>query len=466
MKKKINSKKKTLKKKITKKSYRKIIGGMLKFNNKDVDKILIPYEQFRTFFLENKDKILFPVQNNGKHTLNKSAFDNIEKRIRKYNADETEQNTFILFLKYLKDTIRYVTFGEYFNKLKEICQNIKTQIIDDPSYTTIILCAQDQISKSNLWVLLLCLYYLDDDIEKCILKNKKKIYVTSDIGSAYKYCASNYEKNNRDDKVAFLFFDDMSYSGTQIKSSLPKKNMVDNIKVFLAVSFVSDTAIQNISSECKFELFDNTEIVESNKEQLNKWITNNKDKIISTLFPGLLERNSNQNNNENSKILELFKECIYTIFCNESAGDEEIIMLISKIESERIKSIKKNILLSIANIQKTKTIAFMCYSSIIPIYFDHKVADAVSTFQKFLRFGSYPTDNDDKNTCIYESIINNCTPITEEIKSVRENMCITGYYVDDEDECPDTFYKPLIYTFKGRPISLNEKKIKTINDLF
>ncbi len=457
-KKNIIHKKKTIRKKNIR--HKKKIGGNgFVINN---SKLFTPYMKFRPLFVENKEKIFMPPEQIGIHHFKEHAFDKIRKKIEASYVGKSQQDiekkVFLLFVKYLEDTIRYVSFDEYLKALEKVSQEIKEKILDSSEYQTIILCAQDKISKSNFWVLLLCLTFLDEDIRRVI--PSKTVYVSNDISEAYAFFKDNPKKTEINGKVAFIYFDDMSYSGEQISMALPinkddNQNDIDNFVIFLCVSFISSTAINGINVHHTVSLFDSTIKVKSNKEQIVKWCSSNESYIVelfSTLFHGI-------ENGQKKNILSLLISCIYARLCgikdthnyksNVTNADNYNGYIKKFIRNYDLDEEKKQILLAILAINNKKSKAFYCYDSLIPIYFDHKVADGISTFQKFLRLGEHPTANDND----FESMLENCD-VTEELKTkykIDKRM-----YVSPEDECPKTFYKKLEYTLEGKVLNTEE----------
>jgi hypothetical protein len=77
------------------------------------------------------------------------------------------------------------------------------------------------------------------------------------------------------------------------------------------------------------------------------------------------------------------------------------------------------------------------------IYFDHKIADSLSTLQKFILFGSYPSES-----CKLTSMLNNCT--IRDNAEFNKEICKSNI-TDLNDEkyntyiCIKTFYKAINY---------------------
>ena len=91
----------------------------------------------------------------------------------------------------------------------------------------------------------------------------------------------------------------------------------------------------------------------------------------------------------------------------------------------------------------TSFASFQCHSAIMAIYFDHKVADSLSTFEKILYVGSVPT-TDEKE---YENI-----PL---IKGCEKNK--------KKQDCPLTFYKTFRYTYHGIKVPIIENVVEFID---
>lgn len=94
---------------------------------------------------------------------------------------------------------------------------------------------------------------------------------------------------------------------------------------------------------------------------------------------------------------------------------------------------------------------FQYHSNIAAIYFDHKIADAISTFNKvYLLAPVFGCGNLKKSVCF----IDGC-----EKRKLPDEVNIYDVYVNIEDVlprgaiCPSTFYKSIKYTLNGRPIS-------------
>ena len=418
-----------------------------------VDTICIPYLIIRDIAIENNDKLQMDKGKIGKFELDKNAFDLIKTKLtinfkptnfNKNNNDDVDVENniknkeqlqlLLLFYDYLKDTIRYVNFNEYIGVLKKVCIELQ-MLIADKTYEKIFFICEDTINKSNFWVLLLCINFLNEFIDSNNLQNK--IYITSNLLNLYE--AYNSEVPKTKSKVLIVTFDDMSYSGRQINSSIPNNKTNENtFHIYLGVAFISEPAINIIKNgDNNVKLFNDTQIIKSIQYQLNLWIDSNV-LFLPQYFTDFKSEN-----------VELLKELIFLLICNYNKRN--IANFKDKIESNSNKSLFDNLL------SLNKVISIQCYSNIIPIYFDHKLADGLSTFQKLLRFGTYPLNK--TNECITTSLIKNCeVPISDE-ENDFSNVCNT-FIIDIpyNKSCPSTFYKNIEYTYKQKPLIKKKDK--------
>jgi hypothetical protein len=92
---------------------------------------------------------------------------------------------------------------------------------------------------------------------------------------------------------------------------------------------------------------------------------------------------------------------------------------------------------------------FQYHKDISAIFFDHKIADAVSTFNKIYLLA--PLFN-----CAVKNkrvgFIENCDATV-----IPDNINVYNYYIDLEPEigkraCPPSYYKHLTYTFNKKPV--------------
>jgi hypothetical protein len=322
----------------------------------------------------NKDKLYMKEYNN--HQLNHNNINKLYENINNHSCLSNEKKELtIKFLKKLFDVFIYIPFDKYMTKLKSISNEIQDYLLTNHGkYDIIYYIADDVMKKSNTWILFLFLNEMFD-----FYINNREILNKIEI-------VNDCEHINFNIPNLILTFDDMSYSGTQLATTISSYKFNKNNKTdfFITTCYISKTAIQRIKNE-----------------NHNKYILYWK------------------NIEEIPTLRELF-------------NDDNLINEMCQINSFASKSIQ-------------------CLDTLIPIYFDHKIADHYSTFQKLLIFGTYPINNENcEPICINMSLINNCS-----ITNIsNKNLCST-YIVDDLDICPKTFYKTFKYEYYENNINDN-----------
>ena len=110
--------------------------------------------------------------------------------------------------------------------------------------------------------------------------------------------------------------------------------------------------------------------------------------------------------------------------------------------------------------KKNSDNGFQCHEQLSPIYFDHKIADGASTFQKFLVFGTFPVKKNEE--CQYTQIINQCN---NSEKGFKNTLCT--YFIDKIESvyCPLTFYKTITYSYNQLIYNPSEYKLMTLVEL-
>lgn len=190
-------------------------------------------------------------------------------------------------------------------------------------------------------------------------------------------------------KKLLLMFDDMSYSGLQISSYINDNSYSINFDIYITLPYISLTAYDRI------------------KKKNNNVMVWNSTEIMDTFY----------NTFTNHGMNERYKQ-LYDKFCINNP---------SKV-----------------NLKK----GFQCNPKLIPVYFDHKIADFMSTFQKLLVFGLYPIDSTNQNSkCVISSLIEKCIP-NDLTKINYQNKC--DKYLEnlkEKDACPKPIYKMLKYDF-------------------
>jgi hypothetical protein len=359
---------------------------------------------------EYKDQIKIPQDKIGIYPIDKEQVNKILENIDLHSClnDEDKKDS-KNFLKRIIEIFRYVSFNEYLCIIRKISQEIKEFLLNNHNnYSSIYFTGLGPISKSYTWVLFLFLNELND-----FFINNNEIMNKIKVGDYHKYetdiLSKKLDKNNLyyqviekpidNKRILFLYFDDMSYSGTQIANTIVDSKMCDIENIcdyYLTCVFISETALTKIQNE------------------INSYCHNFKIKYWNNI----------------QIIPTLEKQFYYNIPDNE-------------------KSYYKKIYEKICNsYENNKFMGFGCFESHTPIYFDHKIADFMSTLDKLLYFGSYPINTDCiESKCIRTPLLKKCiennTIIEKDI-----NFCNNFYMgVNEEMECPKTFYKQINYKY-------------------
>lgn len=297
---------------------------------------------------------------------------NIKKFIE--NQCSKEAKELVSFI--INNTI-YITYDIFHKKIIEIAYDIIEKI--KIGYIPIVVINGLKIYKSNMWVSMLI----------------RKILISE--GYDYNDIIDNIDNNIIDlleihKKILFIIPDDCAYSGTQLSNDLvisketlnklKKYNKLNNFKVYVSVPYISNYA----KKYTFYNIFDDNNII----DDVNNYLLYHETTVF---FPNLIE----------TCIIKQFN-----IF-------ESNIIYYNPENNNVIES-----LLDYFGLSYRQSL----------IYFDHKLADYVSTVQYIYNYGpifnryKYITINDFCNTTKintdFEFMINNinnsCTTITNLIK--------------------------------------------------
>lgn len=359
---------------------------------------------------KNKHKLYMESKDIGSYEID---LDQVSQLILNINTNsclsESDKKLSIDFLNRIIKIIKYVTFDEYICVIHKICDEIKIFLLSNScKYHKIFFGGYGTIKKSYTWVLFLYL----DKLSSFFYENPEimnKIYVCTDSVFVGQHAIIQDSVN----KYLYLFFDDMSYSGSQMYSSIPKKRV--DVDIYISAPYMSKTAIN---------------LLKQKNDSLNYW---HNIQIIPSIRESFLDGIDNT-------LIEYYDR-LFVIMCMQKA-------------TKFYKS-------------------FQCYESIIPIYFDHKIADGVSTFQKLIYFGIYPIEQTNPEChpiCKRTPLIKKCLKHNNEIDSEYNNEKVPQYnychfgMVDMEDEyaCPMTFYKEIIYNLSDDDVIPKYDKLNIV----
>jgi hypothetical protein len=355
------------------------------------------YKKFLKFYNENSTKL---------HMEKKANYPINYERGVKWANSHCDNNSIEFANKIIKYT-RHVPYDEYYNQLKKVCLSyIKTY--QNNKNDKFVLILPFNIKKSNTWVSLLAMEYIKDIIDG-VYYNITEVY-------------NNTKKNGSDlfnKKVHCIICDDCSYTGNQLYN----------------IAYLDATTLEYSGKELQPNVHNISWInwYDKNYIKANSAIKkiNMNDFSVDILVPYMSilaqERLSKIN------YLKIPKDCVaFPIFTQQvNVG---------------------NIPLHILN-EFTQT--FQYHNEISAIYFDHKVADYVSTFNKVYLFAPIFGCNVSKNIGI--GFIENCS--TSETHTIPKRIDINSIHVDMEKEgydvCPSSFYKKIKYTFNNEDIADN-----------
>ncbi len=448
------------------------------------------FVDFYYFYLENKDKINMPAELIGKHPPNMEALKRWRDKIAALEDETQQKGVYLLFADFLtkKLPLRYITFTAYKTQIQAVANEIYKTLLEG-NYKKIIFVIEGEIIKSNTWVSLLFLeefLKLEGFVERFVHNSRfatgMKIDEASNI-SIFNATEPQNDTTTTDimnlltkEKTMFLHFDDMSYSGFQIGDSIARiwydanknfglapgkqgtasavgagaENSAYTFDYYIATPYISTSAVDHLKRDrvitAGVKFFKSTKIYPTFWRELVDYYDKLKpsrkqpygdENIIVNAIHDLCSGEAFHL----SSLKQPTNENYYTGKASEWRKHEQFY--------EEHEDIVKGIF------------AFRCNGRKVLIYFDHKLADDISTFQKVLYFGSYPVNND--KPCEAESLITGCQPAQElqswmnqtGINSCRNYIESKGAKESNLDQryiCPPTFYKQIDYTAYGNQL--------------
>jgi len=431
-------------------------------NNEDDSKKLfnigIPFSEYIKFFDQNKEKIFmkpedtFPINIENlelwKEKVSSSEKKTCEELVKEYEGKKEEQEektkrlysfwkknlfcdnenyteTYKLFAEIFSKVLRHISFEEMKTKIEAICKEI-IELNSTKNYKKIFMFIDGQSQKSNTWISLIFTNFLlkhDSFVNKChVIGNEQMNQLNTNFDSYY-------SKLNEDEKILIIHIDDMSYSGKQIYKQLTDtefnwnrilSSKIDNtnfeydkLDYYLGVAYIGRSGLEfvnNFNVVRNIKKFENTEVIESFVNQAKDYI----------------ENNNNYSEEEKKKNLSNI-----TNLCGNPRQRQRYHL---------------------------GSRSFQCASALIPVYFDHKVADSYSTFQKLIYYGSFPTTGECEFLPLLEGDhIKESLPNEKKLKD--GNHCTEEVEYMEEHYPPEykgekgknkTFYKNIKYTTTGK----------------
>lgn len=384
---------------------------MASFNSiKTIIPDAVSYEDLFILYKENIEKIYMTEKDGvGTHSLDKNAFSRWEGHLRamhNVSSDGHEVETYLKLAEVIKNKLRYVTFDEYIGKITLISREIIEQIkVND----IIFFVDAGTIKSSQLWVTLL---FFGELLKLNIEEHKNKIFLIRDEDHRAKVF-----EFSKDIKIQVVHFDDMSYSGLQLNLSTPNKKLLTegtNVTYHLAISYASSYA-NKFLKEKGLLFYENTEIVPVFEDVVKDYYKTEPETI--------------------KRIASLCKYPSFTTVNFKRGGD-----------------------------------AFKCVFGLgqTLIYFDHKIADHVSTLYYIISLGTYPVNS---SINVLKNALSKRTNAPNAHSGSILSSCTS---LSANQDCYTPFYKRFKYSFKGQevksPVSLADTdnitlEINRINNL-
>jgi hypothetical protein len=340
------------------------------------------YDRYVEFYEENKEKCMMPKRNN-------------------YPIDYKKANTWVesqltedykAFAKLIIEYTIHVPFSEFYSNIQKVCESFNDSHKDVNG--VFVLIVPPYLYKSNLWVSLLAFKF----IEKITHAYN---YVTDVFNATLDEKSDLYNKN-----VHCIICDDCAYTGSQIfnMSSIDYK----------AVNFPDKKQEPDRLSKTWLEWYDETSV------NAKKFISgiDIKKFSVSLVIPWLTKY-----------AIQLLQDLHYVKIPKDKTrvwSFPEFIN-INRFPIPLINEFKNT---------------FQYHNNITSIYFDHKIADAVSTFNKVYFLGPI------FNTYSTSPFIHGCDNSTPDDIDTHEQYLAVEKSTSNT-LCPQTFYKSLKYTFRG-----------------
>jgi hypothetical protein len=314
-------------------------------------------------------------------------------------------STSVKFAEAIIANTAYVSFGDFIAAISRICASFKHHYVRSSSNahdtTKFVLVIPFDMTKSNIWVSLLMWPELRDIVND----------IDFDITSVY----NRYMTNSATARVVCIVCDDCAYTGNQLlgyctldphRVEYPNKPKEPSVNSPDWISW--DAEVRERTREIEAEL-DTAHF------------------SINLLIP-YMSTHAQQNIMDRRFLMVPKDVQIFKLFRERVNIHDFAVGAIREFES-----------------------TFQYHSNITAIYFDHKIADAISTFNKiYLLAPVFGCGNLKKSVCF----IDGC-----EKRKLPNEVNIYDIYVNIEDVlprgaiCPSTFYKSIKYTLGGHPVS-------------
>jgi hypothetical protein len=410
---------------------------------------IISFRLFYQLYQENKDKLHMKESDGmGQHPINKEAVKRWIERIGRLE-NEDERKFYLFYAKAFAAILEtsYVTYPTFLNAVNTMAEEIFNLMINN-KYDRIEFIVSGEVEKSNLWISLLCMDYWDKKINFFSLT--KNIVIRS-FGDRDRILLDTSKK------TLFLHFDDMSYSGGQVAQGIRKflggifLPNTPKFDYYLAIPYVTDIAQKYITQNNRgVKVLSSTKIIPNFVEQVKAYYI--------TLSASEQEENRVYLNRLQDMCHKYWFVKVSNLNRNRVPSNTIPMRELRRVPDIEIRYMGA----STPPPEFYKGVwAFRCSTFKTLIYFDHKLADDASTFQKVLYFGSYPINGDHSPPqCEHENLIEGCevnSKVLNYMKRIGKNACRNyiqygskTWNINQNVICPKTFYKNIRYTLGFR----------------
>jgi hypothetical protein len=297
----------------------------------------------------------------------------------------------------------YISFGEFMTSIGKICNSFKRFYQKSNGNTIFVLVVPFDMTKSNIWVSLLMWPELRDLIND----------IDFDITSVYnRYIAREKTKK----RVVCIICDDCAYTGNQLlgyctlsvhRTEYPGRpaEPINTDPAWIEWNQIVTARVAEIESALTVDSFS-----------------------INLLIPYM------------------------STHAQQNIMDRRFLMIPKDVQIFKLFRERVNMHDFPQGTLREFESTFQYHSNIAAIYFDHKIADAISTFNKvYLLAPVFGCGNLRKSVCF----IDGCSSKRE----IPRDMNIYDIYINVEDvlvrgnACPPTFYKSIKYTMNGKSIN-------------
>lgn len=357
---------------------------------------------------------------------------------------------------------QYIDFTTFYERIETLVNSFLDKVLKN-DYSKIIFITYNGINKSNTWCFLLFMskLFASERYNKFLEKYRAKYYFAYTINDVSHYF-------NEGDNIICFHFDDMTYSGTQLSDdSSFNINILDNLKITNTINNYEYYYIVSYYTKKALDYLKNKNIYYKNKENIKILDDENNTGIIHSISENIKDNEIFKSLDENMK-----KEILLILGCETNIKINKILDFIYKpiINYLRLYDDNKQILPKPA------------------VYFQHKLADSISTYTQFIYKGIEMGYHNNFKSCQSYPLIKNCiyNQFYDTLKDIKgeynkkknkynekykynKNICFMQENnasvletLSNEYGCPITYYKQdmVKYIYKGEEIN------KTLINLF